>query len=335
MSTPALGRLEKIDDLRAIWISEATGFTPWLARPDNLQLLGDTVGIDLEFEAQEKDVGPFRADILCKNTLDSSWVLIENQLERTDHTHLGQLLTYAAGLETVTIIWIAKRFAEEHRATLDWLNEITSERFNFFGLEVELWKIADSPIAPKFNIVAKPNDWTRMVQSSAQSAGARSEVKQIQLEFWTAFKKYMEENSSIRCQKPSPQHWMNHSIGRSGLWLTSIASTWNSETHKAGPEIRVEFTMGDDKAKMYFAFLEGQKADIEREIGRQLVWHNPSETKQSKIYVRQESNFQNRSAWPQQHEWLRGNLETFHRVFGSRIPQLDASIANDSGLQPS
>jgi uncharacterized protein DUF4268 len=334
MSTPALGRLERIDDLRTIWITESTGFTPWLARPDNLKLLGDTVGIDLEFEAQEKDVGPFRADILCKNTLDSSWVLIENQLERTDHTHLGQLLTYAAGLEIVTIIWIAKRFAEEHRATLDWLNEITSERFNFFGLELELWKIADSPIAPKFNMVAKPNDWTRIVQSSAHRAEGRSEVKQIQLEFWTAFKKYMEENSSIRCQKPSPQHWMNHSIGRSGLWLTSIASTWNSETHKAGPEIRVEFTMGDDNAKMYFAFLGGQKADIEREIGRQLVWHNPLETKQSRIYVRQASNFQNRSEWVQQHEWLRNNLETFHRVFGSRIPQLEALVADESDVQP-
>src|SRR6266851_7290979 len=152
MSTPILGRLEQVEDLRTTWISESSDFTPWLAEPENLKLLGEAVGIDLEFEAQEKGVGPFRADILCKNTLDSSWVLIENQLERTDHTHLGQLLTYAVGPETVTIIWIAKRFAEEHRATLDWLNQITSDRFNFFGLEVELWRIEDSPIAPKFNM---------------------------------------------------------------------------------------------------------------------------------------------------------------------------------------
>jgi hypothetical protein len=93
MSTPTLGRLEKVE-LRNAWIGESTHFTPWLAQPENLRLLGDTVGIELEFEAQEKEVGPFRADILCKDTLDGSWVLIENQLERTDHTHLGQLLTY-------------------------------------------------------------------------------------------------------------------------------------------------------------------------------------------------------------------------------------------------
>ncbi len=153
MSSQTLGRLESVD-LRTTWTSEWNDFTPWLAKPENLKLLAETVGLDLEFESVEKNVGPFRADILCKDTLDNSWVLIENQLERTDHTHLGQLLTYAAGLETVTIIWIAQRFTEEHRATLHWLNEITSDRFAFFGLEIELWKIGNSPVAPKFNVVS-------------------------------------------------------------------------------------------------------------------------------------------------------------------------------------
>ncbi len=136
------GRLERVE-LRQVWPHEATAFTPWLAQPENLKLLGDKIGIDLELEAQEANVGPFRADILCKDTLTNQWVLIENQLERTDHTHLGQLLTYAAGLKAVTIVWIANRFTSEHRAALDWLNEITDSGFNFFGLEVELWRIGD------------------------------------------------------------------------------------------------------------------------------------------------------------------------------------------------
>lgn len=113
-----LGRLEKVE-LREVWKTEASDFTPWLAQEQNIELLGETIGIDLEVEAQEKNVGPFRADILCKDTLTDNWVLIENQLERTDHTHLGQLLTYAAGLNAVTIVWIAERFTDEHRATLD------------------------------------------------------------------------------------------------------------------------------------------------------------------------------------------------------------------------
>jgi hypothetical protein len=152
MNTKPLGRLQKVD-LREAWVSEANDFTPWLAQEENLKLLGDTIGIELELESQEKSVGPFRADILCKDTVTDNWVLIENQLERTDHTHLGQLLTYAAGLNAVTIVWIAERFTEEHRATLDWLNERTDEKINVFGLEVELWRIGDSPIAPKFNII--------------------------------------------------------------------------------------------------------------------------------------------------------------------------------------
>ena len=192
MSAPILGRLERVE-LRVAWTSESGDFTPWLAQDENLKLLGNTIDLDLELEAQEKSVGPFRADILCKETTNGAWVLIENQLERTDHTHLGQLLTYAAGLEAVNIVWIAERFTEEHRATLDWLNEISDERFNFFGLEVELWRISDSPLAPKFNIVSKPNDWTKKISGAATHfrSAEVSERQQLWLEYWTEFHEYL------------------------------------------------------------------------------------------------------------------------------------------------
>jgi hypothetical protein len=169
MSQPSLGRLERVD-LRTAWLSESGDFTPWLASEENISLLGDTIHLELEVEAQEKNVGPFRADILCKDTASDNWVLIENQLERTDHSHLGQLITYAAGLQAVTIVWIAERFTEEHRAALDWLNEATSEDINFFGLEVERWRIGNSPVAPKFNVVSSPNDWTRRVSQQRKEA---------------------------------------------------------------------------------------------------------------------------------------------------------------------
>ena len=173
-----LGRLEKIE-LRDIWRTEDQDFTPWLAQDNNISLLGDILGLDLEVEAQEKDVGPFRADILCKDTLNDSWVLIENQLERTDHKHLGQLITYAAGLKAVTIVWIAESFTDEHRAALDWLNSITDGDFRFFALEVELWRIGDSPAAPKFNVVSKPNAWTKTVGEATRriERGDLSETK--------------------------------------------------------------------------------------------------------------------------------------------------------------
>jgi hypothetical protein len=194
-TTTMLGRLERVD-VRDVWQKESEDFTPWLASEENIALLGDAIGLELEVEAQEKDVGPFRADILCKDTATGNWVLVENQLERTDQGHLGQLLTYAAGLQAVTIVWVAERFTDEHRAALGWLNEITDDRFNFFGLEIELWRIGTSPVAPKFNVVCKPNDWSKTVAAGAAQVQIESltDTKKLQLEFWTAFRSHVEEH---------------------------------------------------------------------------------------------------------------------------------------------
>jgi len=320
MKNEKLGRLEKVD-LRAIFGSESGDFTPWLAKEENLKLLAETINLELELEAQEKDVGPFRADILCKDTTTDSWVLIENQLERTDHTHLGQLLTYAAGLDAVTIVWIAQHFTEEHRASLDWLNQHTDEKIVFFGLEVELWKIGESPPAPKFNIVSKPNDWSRSIQQAAQ--GELSENRRMQLQFWTAFRDFMSERSFVRCQKPYPQHWMNHSIGRSGFHLSSIASTWNSETNESSPELRVELSINGKQAKTHFAALEQNKSEIEQAIAQKLIWHNPEGKNACRIYTRIDANFLDSEHWPEQHAWLQKQLETFHKVFGPIVKTLD------------
>jgi hypothetical protein len=321
MATEALGRLTKVN-LREAWTSESVGFTPWLAREENLVLLGETIGLDLELESQEKNVGQFRADILCKDTATENWVLIENQLERTDHTHLGQLLTYAAGLEAVTIVWIAERFSEEHRAALDWLNEKTDEHINFFGLEIELWRIGESPIAPKFNIISQPNDWTRTVQRAA-GGGELSQHNQFQLKFWTAFKQYMESKGSfVHCQKPLPQHWTNHAIGRTGAHLTSIVSTWNSETGTKGSEIRNELYLDGPNAKREFNEIEKQKDPIEKALGFQLKWHNPEGKTACRIYCRKETDFTDESKWPEQFEWLRQHLEKLHLVFAPIVKNL-------------
>jgi len=207
MTTPSLGRLEKVN-LRKAWENESTSFTPWLAQPENIVLLGEAIGLDLEVEAKEQAVGPFRADILCKDTESGAWVLIENQLEKTDHTHLGQLMTYAAGLDAVTIVWLAERFTEEHRAALDWLNRITDDKFTFFGLEIELWKIGESSMAPKFNVVSKPNDWSHSVKEAAQGLLTSGDtiIQKLHLEYWSAFKIYAEGSRGLKVQKPTIQH---------------------------------------------------------------------------------------------------------------------------------
>ena len=320
-----LGKLQQVE-LRNIWTSEADDFTPWLAQKENLILLGDAIGVELEFEAQEKNVGPFRADILCKDTATDNWVLIENQLEKTNHVHLGQLMTYASGLKAVTIVWIAKRFTEEHRAALDWLNEITDDRFNFFGLEVELWQIGGSEVAPKFNVVSKPNNWGKGVTAGFSDVKntALTDSKLLQRNFWTAFSEYVkEQGSNIKTTKPLPQHWMNIAIGRSGIKLAAIASFWDSVAESfSSHELRVELVLFDNNSKVYFEQLESVKEEIEKEIGEQLTWYNPPEKRMCRIHIRKSTNLEDKDNWPEQHEWLLSKLQLFYKVFATRVKQL-------------
>ena len=320
----SLGQLHKVD-IRNVWSNEAQDFTPWLAEEANITLLGDTIGIELEVEAQEKDVGPFRADILCKDTATGNWVLIENQLERTDHSHMGQLITYAAGLKAVTIIWIASRFTDEHRAALDWLNEITDGDFNFFGLEMEVWKIGESAAAPKFNIVCAPNNWTQTVSNKKKviEQGDLTGAKQLQLEFWTALREFiLDHDTVIKPTKPWAGTWMGFSIGRSGFYLVAVASTQDSEsTSPDCHHLRVEFVMADDYEKGFFAQLESQKSAIEAEFGGPIVWAETPGKKQSKVFIKKTVNLEDRDQWPAYHAWLLQYLEKFHAMFAKRAKQ--------------
>ena len=321
MNSKNLGRLQKVS-LREVWVSEAGSFTPWLAEEGNLKLLGDTIGLDLEFESLEKAVGPFRADILCKDLANDSWVLIENQLERTDHSHLGQLITYAAGLDAFTIVWIAERFTEEHRAALDWLNQWTNANINLFGLEIELWRIGDSPVAPKFNIISQPNDWSRKVKQSA-ATGELSDLQRLQERFWTAFKEFMEDKGSfVRCQKPAPKNWTDYAIGRTDMHLTSIVSNAKSEPNGENPGLRAELYLKGPNAKVQFAILEKQKEFIEKSLGFSLRWYNPEDKAACRISTRKDADFLNESLWPEQFEWLRQRLEVMHRVFAPIVKTL-------------
>ncbi len=323
MSAPSttLGRLERVDP-REAWKSESGDFTPWLAKEENLGLLAETIGIELELEAQEKDVGPFRADILCKDTATGHWVLIENQLEKTDHVHLGQLLTYAAGLQAVTIIWIAVRFTEEHRAALDWLNEVTDESINFFGLEVELWRIGDSPTAPKFNIVSQPNDWSRTVREGTGGSREPTESGRFYVEYWTQLRDYLlQRKTSLRPTKPLPQHWYNFAIGRSGCSLAALAA-------RKGKWIQVSISLTGSRSKTNFHLLEREKNLIEQELDMTVEWGNPEGKKECLIRARKAGvDPQNQADWPNQDQWFLEHLEKFHRVFGPRISSLDSTIA--------
>lgn len=310
-----LGRLEKIDR-RDFWRTEDQDFTPWLAQEENIELLADTLGLELEIEAQEKEVGPFRADILCKDLGNGSWVLIENQLERTDHTHLGQLITYAAGLKAVNIIWIAATFTDEHRAALDWLNTVTDDDFRFFALEVELWRIGESLIAPKFNIVSKPNEWSKHVGTATRRIENEplTETKQMQLAFQKELHDKLQTYPKIQPQQP---HWATLSIVRSGIQLVV---NLNSRKKCIG----VGLYMINKNALAYFRELETDKAEIEEALGFTPVWDPLPGKKACRILFQKTSSpLDHKDRWPEYRQWIKEHLEGFDRVFRPRVKRLN------------
>jgi hypothetical protein len=263
-----LGRIERLDDLRTIWPSEHNHFTPWLAMPENLEILGEALGIELEFEAMEKDVGSFSADILCKNTAEKdSWVVIENQLEKTDHKHLGQLLVYASGLRASTVVWISTEMTDEHRAALNWLNQMANKSARFFGLEIELWKIGTSPPAPRFNIVCQTNDWEQTVSDAKVSLTdeVSTPSQNLRIKYWTAFREYLQDKKSkLRSQKPSRDHWYSFGIGTSRAHLAALIITKDNK-------IGVELSITSDDAKKIFHALATQKEQVQEKIGEPLA----------------------------------------------------------------
>lgn len=310
-----IAKLKKVD-VRELWQHEDEHFTPWLAKDDNIKQLSEVVEIELEVIEQEKNVGPFRADILCKSTLDDHYVIIENQLEKTDHKHLGQIITYAAGLDAVTAIWIAKEFTEEHRATLDWLNRITDEQFNFFGIEIEAYRIGDSAPAPLFQLVSKPNEWSRTVKSAALAQDL-TETKAINLEYWTSMKKYFEETgTSIRSQKPQACHWTSFALGKSGFHMSAVSSVRDNF-------IKVDFVINKDNAKEVFEVLKRKYENSSyEEVSKDIVWAELPDKKVSMVYIKKSANVRDKSEWRKQHQWILENLEKFDKFFRRKIQQI-------------
>ncbi|MYB63868.1 DUF4268 domain-containing protein, partial [Candidatus Poribacteria bacterium] len=245
-----LSRLEEVE-LRNIWGNEPR-FTTWLAEDENLALLAETLGIDLEYEDQEVSVGDFRADILCKD-LENAFVIIENQLEETDHDHLGKLLTYSAGLDAHTVIWIAKKFRDEHRAVLDRLNEITDDPFSYFGIEIKVWKIGDSDPAPKFEIVSKPNDWNPR------------NINDWKTKFWSELKDHFRRtNSNFKIHKPGSKNSVVFGIGNPSEFSLKVVLSHQKK------RIGILLSLIGNDSKGYFNILKKSKEEIEKKFGEKL-----------------------------------------------------------------
>jgi hypothetical protein len=207
---------------------------------------------------------------------------------------------------------------EQHRAALDWLNEVTDRSINFFGLEIELWRIGDSAAAPKFNVVSQPNDW---IDSRPPEL---SEIQRLRLEFWKAFCDHVaEEGARFSTRKPHSESWMEMAVGAAGFRIRAIASTWDSrdDNYDSG-ELRAEFVVKRADANDLYGRLHARAEEIEKEMGEHLTWDNPQDTKTWRAYLREPADIRDRSSWPDQHEWLRSRLNRLSEVFGPMVKGL-------------
>lgn len=290
-----LGKLEEIKDLRSVWATEAGHFTPWLAKDENIAELGDALGLDITVEEIESNVGDFRVDIFASETNTGRKIVIENQLEDTNHDHLGKLITYATGKSANIVVWLVKQANPEHSAAINWLNKFTTEEIGFFLCEIKLYKIGASEPAVKFEVIEKPNNWSKGVQKMANA----KPIEQQRHEYWTAFKDYASNNPDFsklfKARNPSKDHWMDFSIKTSSCHISV------SQIAKRNA-ISVEVYIPDNK-ELYQHFLK-HKDEIQQKTGVEYEWKELPEKKASRIIIEEPFDLRNQGEWPKQFDWI-------------------------------
>lgn len=270
--SPTLGKIKKVP-LREIFKNEAQDFTPWLEQ--NISQLSEVIGIEIEDVKRENGVGEFNADLIGTEVNSESRVIIENQLEDTDHKHLGQLITYASGIGAKYIVWVAKNIREEHQKALEWLNENATQGFSFFGVEVSAIRINDGPPAVNFELIIEPNTWSREVKQSTQQVDDRH--KRYLYFFTRLVSEYEKVKPEWGHLTASPAAWLTFGAGKAGFRFT-----WSFRgNNRFSTELFID--VGDKEVnKTHFAELKELKGEIDEKIPS-LEWEELPDRKGSRI----------------------------------------------------
>ena len=302
-----LGNLEKIN-LREVWAREDTHFTQWLAKEENISLLLDEISVAAENIKTEDNAGKFNCDITADEVESGKKIIIENQLEKTDHSHLGQLITYASSFDASIIVWVVADAKDEHKQAIEWFNRYMTENISFFLVKIEIWKIGDSIPAPKFNIIVEPNDWAKITLNKSSTTNELTENKLEKLRFWEEFTEYSKNNpNSLRItRKPRAQHWYSIGIGISHI---GIGLTHNTRTNFIG----VEFYIKNQEIfeKMY------AKKDLFESFcpDNEIEWMPLPEKKASRIITRYNCDLKKEELFPEYFKWLIMTGEQFVKAF--------------------
>lgn len=276
MTMPELGRLEEVN-VRELWIHEQYDFSNWLAKEENIDLLNEVLGLTLVDIEKEVFVGAYRCDLVAKDEASGENVIIENQLEASNHDHLGKIITYASGLDANVVVWIVKEAREEHRSAIEWLNNNTNKNLNFFLIEIHAYRIGNSLYAPKFEIVEKPNDFIKNAKIQTGSEELNKSQSE-RLVFWTRFNEVVTERGKpFNLRKTTTDHWYDVAIGVSGV-LVEITLV-----NKEGC-VGIALYIIDNKE--LFDSLNEKKIEIESKLGFELDWQRLDGKKASRIIYR-------------------------------------------------
>ena len=306
-----LGTIKKVD-LRNIWKKEDKEFTPWLK--ENIESLSEKLAIEIIDIQTEENIGDFKLDIIGKDANSNKFIAVENQLELTDHTHLGQLITYSAGINAGIIVWIAKELREEHIRALEWLNENSIPDILFFGVEVHVISIDDSNPAVDFRVIVKPNDWERGVKSST----GKSETGLNYANFYSQLVNfYSGVNSNFRKVKAQPQSWLQFGAGKSGLyfgWAFRMGNRFSVELYiDTGDEI---------ENKRIFGELKKYKDKIDLQIKR-VEWEELETKRACRIVIYRKTSGPIKSLKPKEKDdlinWGADQMKTFSDTFSKYI----------------
>ena len=268
-----LGKLEEVD-IRELWKHEQYDFSDWLSKGENIEMLSNAVGLTLTEVNKEVFVGSYRCDLVAKDETTGIKVIIENQLEATNHDHLGKIITYASGLDANVVIWIVKEAKEEHQSAIEWLNNKTTKDISFFLMEIHAFKIGDSLPAPQFVVVEKPNDFVKVANIGVDS-GELSKAQSERFNFWNKLNEVVvSRNKPFNIRKATTDNWYNVAIGTSEA---HISITLVNKTNSIGIEVYIS----DNKE--LFDKLYSESESIQNELGFNMDWQRLDNKKASRI----------------------------------------------------
>ncbi len=311
-----IGRLAKID-LRDVWAHEAHALTPWLL--DNADVLADVLGIDLELTAREHAVGSFALDLIGRDLTNDCVLVVENQLTPTDHDHLGKLITYAAGTDARTVVWIAPAVREEHRQALDLLNDLGGDRVRFFALELSAVRIGDSAAAPLLQLRAQPNDWHARLSAVARGVSQATGKPALYAQFWSKFLDRVKTDRPhwTRSQKPGAASWFAMPCPFKGGPYYAVSFNLGGRVRS---ELYIDYT-DPDRVGALFSALHAMRDRVEQAYGKQLSWEELPDKRASRVADYGEGDVTNQQAHDAYIDWFIDS--------GTRLRQAIDAVAKD------